>query len=397
MTIPPPLSDIVQDFLNGLSTDDNPSSFVYSKEHIDPSSLPALEALLLRAPPANIALTPGERLILAHIQQQTRWIQQLHQRMDALQQMQNETNVRKVRFLDDPAHPVAAAAEAPHAPVPPQRQRNAPAARQIRRNPLEEPQNLWLPQMPPRWPETWTKLRRCCTLYFELHRRFQEQQNNPNVDPLFLLKILVMVAILMSRLPPRLTGNTVGKDEDADQRFILQYLIISIVIMVAFILRSGRFAFMYAFFWKYNIPRRVWSQPEAEVTAAQLWEDHWAPQVPAPPRGPPVAPPRLQWWLLHDWLQGEALHPPPHAAPAPRSVLQRVLLFLQDVIVFLLSFVLSIFPMWRNLDPQALFPARDALPNNANPEEEERMPMLAAPRDPAANDEEDEDDEEEDE
>jgi hypothetical protein len=426
----PPHPNIVQDFLNGLSSperggDDPPN--VYSKEQIDSTSLVALEQLLLQCPPSSlpsITLTPGEQLILSHIQQQTRIIHQLHERIDGLQQIvvsmhdNRDTNGSNHHHISPPESDSFAARmqkrssestanRAVSAGRPPIVLRN-PTPPPILRNPQP---NAQLHRMQNRWRRHLVKLRLCCNLYVELLRRYQQNNNNnPNIDPLFLLKILIMLAILMSRLPPHLTGKNKDGTQNADHEFMWQYIAVSIVIIIFFMIRSGRYTFFYHFMWKYNIPRRVWSQPEAgaePLTADALWQEHWAPapRVAAPGGGapPPIPPPPLhqrvlQWWLLHDWFQGRPLHVPPqeNAPPPPRGVVQQSLLLIQDVIVFLVSFVLSIFPMWRNLDPQALFPApRNVADNHNNAPGEQGIPFLEPPRDPAANDEEENDEEEE--
>lgn len=426
-------ADAVQGFLNGLSSlkkegDGSYLPTVYSKEQIDPTSLVALEELLRQCPPSSlpsISLTQGEQLILSQIQRQNSLIYQLHERMDLLQRvcesMHDETGHRRFDRPESASTPGsienrssevldvvekdAPAPVATPAPPPIQIQRNP---RPILRNPGQLPQrNAALQRIQNRWRRHLFKLRFCCTLYIELLRRYQIQQGiqNNNVDPLFLLKVLIVLAILMSRLPPHLTGRSKDGTQNADEELMYQYIVVSVLIITFIMIRSGRYAFFYQFFWKYNIARRIWSQPDGEalLTADALWQEHWAPAARVPAPGgiappPPVHQRVLQWWLLHDWFQGRPIHAPPQdnaPPPPPRGIFQQSLLFIQDVIVFLVSFVLSIFPMWRNLDPQALFPAPRNGPDNANPlGVEERMPLVEAPRDPAANDEEDDEDEE---
>jgi hypothetical protein len=397
--------NIVQDFLNGLSSPEregNDPPVVYSQEQMDPTSLVALEELLHQCPPSSlpsISLTPGEQLILSHIQQQSRMIHPLQERIDRLEKM-----LLSLRYESDTSGSSRDHAVRPQSASVPRifqkRSSDSAAAATI-----EAPTRAPPPML--RWRRDLIKLRLCGTLYVELLRRYQEQQrqrnnNPPNIDPLFLLKVLIMLAILMSRLPPHLTGIHKDGSQNADQEFMYQYVVVSILIITFFMIRSGRYTFFYHFLWKYNIPRRVWSQPAGTepLTADALWREHWAPAAPIPAPGGGAVPVHqrvLQWWLLHDWFQGRPLPPrDPAAPPPPRGVLQQSLLLLQDVLVFLVSFVLSIFPMWRNLDLQALFPApRDGPGNHGNPAPgADGMPVLEPPRDPAANDDEDDDEEE---
>jgi hypothetical protein len=98
---------------------------------------------------------------------------------------------------------------------------------------------------------------------------------------------------------------------------------------------------------------------------------------------------RMEWLLVHDWFRGEPVAigagagagtgvavrtnetpesnnpatttessssppPPPQVSPITRFV-RMILIMIQDIIIFFVSFVLSILPVWRNIDPDALF------------------------------------------
>ena len=104
---------------------------------------------------------------------------------------------------------------------------------------------------------------------------------------------------------------------------------------------------------------------------------------------------RLEWLLVHDWIRGEPIanaaavavvdaaaehrnvgdmdapqphnpntNPPTnnetttelqqHISPMTKFV-RMILTTIQDIIIFLVTFILSILPIWRNIDPEALF------------------------------------------
>jgi hypothetical protein len=92
---------------------------------------------------------------------------------------------------------------------------------------------------------------------------------------------------------------------------------------------------------------------------------------------------RIEWLLVHDWFRGEPIavaagvrrdndtgeprepnatphtnnvqpEREQHASPIAKFV-RMVLITVQDIIIFFVSFVLSILPVWRNIDPDALF------------------------------------------
>ena len=141
---------------------------------------------------------------------------------------------------------------------------------------------------------------------------------------------------------------------------------------------------------------------------------------------------RIEWLLVHDWFRGELVAGVPPPQPPQRAVavegrngqgneqeentftrppieapeerispisklVRMVLVMVQDMIIFFVSFVLSILPVWRNIDPEALFNVFQQEHQQVEPPEDEDgnlqqrerlendggIPLVQPPIDPA--------------
>lgn len=335
--------------------------------------------------------TAVERLILEQLGRQSKMLQRLERRLDALK-LDDRTNSKtrpaaiavdpkQQRFLNtlyDLQQDVVPRAPA-HAPPPPQ------------------PRVFVLPQVPARAGPPpvvaprgggggaatviASRFRKCFNLFVSLRRH---QVPNERIDGWMLVKIMFMLSILLSK----------------DQSKLFTTLT---VVCLGFLWQSGLAGFLYKFIVRYNYVGRIILRDEDITFAAALAEQQGQPMPAARAHNAAAGAAGADAAAANAPEQRPAWY---HADPN-RHVVVNVLI---DTVMIIGSLFLSIFPMWRVPDPPIV---RDEPPpgaaanhppegNNINhhqqqqPQQEGAIPVVRPPVDPAAAADSDDDDDDHD-
>jgi hypothetical protein len=233
------------------------------------------------------------------------------------------------------------------------------------------------PQVPPP-PGRLSRVSKIMKLFFALRRR-----QAPNFDGGLIIKVLVMMTILLSRLSNRRkrAGTLDGGEEDWMWEYRFYFMIV--LVIGGFLVQSGFIKFTYTFFVKENYPARIWEGEEIEDVEREALEAQQRQRRPPPPPRPrddENAPQEPGW--RQTFLAGGIA---PNNDPEHRA--GGVLRVVQDVGFFIGSFFLSIFPMWR---PEALAGPRPRVVNNEDDADDGiGLPEVRPPQDPAEAEEED--------
>ena len=291
-----------------------------------------------------------------------------------------------------------------------------------------------------------SRLGRTVRLYHALRR-----QQVPDVDARFILKMLIVLAVLVARFSrghrvhrPVAPPDIVFWGIDLGLLWAHRFHLVAVLGLAAFFVQSGYAGFWYMFFVKEDYPARIWNGEDVDVDAILLQhrqpagggpQRRPAPAAPlqphegAPPEAPAPGAPRVAAAAVPGpprEAAAAAAAPPPRPAPAwrdallggqiPRPNVQRqqdwpVPIRLIVEIGFLLSsFVLSIFPMWQ---PQAA-PEPHREPDDDEEEDDHeqeyddddddddddnryeagQLPTVRPPRDPAEYEDDDEEENE---
>lgn len=397
--------------------------------------------------------TPTERIILEQLACHSMLLMDLHRRLD---QMAIHNSNNTIANTNDSIH----AQKSPHSqPISPQQaaaivlaavQRGGGGGANPGLLPSPAPTPIPAAAAVPFWTRglltrvRQSKTARILSLYWALRHRHRQQQvqnnrnrnrnNNDNMiiwDPLMILKVLVMAAIVVSRVTNKRRPHPhqhLQKDSTPAKSTTTVYYwyYVSLVAMAgalaayAIFVRTGLLKFWYQFCFQYRYPARIWKGEDVAVDEAwepfqqQIHEEQLQVAIaaalqrqhPAGAAAAPIPDQNNNNRFPPDWMRalvfgapppppppvaGTEPNPPPPPPPAPMVVLR----WLQDFVVLLGSFFLSIFPMWRAMAPPPRHPV--AIGNNNIPEQQQHaLPEVRPPLDPAGFDEEEEDDGEDD-
>jgi hypothetical protein len=357
--------------------------------------------------------TPVERLILEQLRNQTALLHHL-QRQLAQQHQQRASSAENGKSFQQVTIQISNSSNGPQFAT-----RAAPATTQAH-PPAPQPRIPAVP-LPSLWQRSIALLRnlrsvKILTLYTQLLRARLERnrQNNPALDPLMLIKILVMLAILISRLAPARKRPAV--DGKQSWSWNTQFVLVGTVVVLGFLHQTGVLSFWYQFCFVHQYPMRIWKGED--ITLEQALEqqqraaveqgarpgpqhNHWLAALifgaPPPERVPP--PPQRPNPAIGNAPAAVGMPeipPPPQAAAAPP--VSAAVQLLQDIVVVLMSFVLSIFPMWRAIGPARPQPPPPMRQPEAQPDPD-ALPAVRPPVDLAdfeEDDDEDSDDNEDD-
>jgi hypothetical protein len=324
--------------------------------------------------------SPTEQKILNQLQQQTKLIWQLHQRIETL-----TTTVEKLAANGGEGAGAGAGSvgnkagetrESATPVIPRVRRREVVAPRVVRPDndnvdihpngqadplPLEYPQVRGVSVLSRIYqslaaiPDTVrnSRMAKIAHVYMALRQR-----EAPNFDLGLIFKVLIMVTVFMARM------SSSRKNTESFMWMYRTYLLGSFIIL-GFLLKTGYLKFMHAFIVKENYPGRIWNGEEIDI-------DNLPPLAIAAPRpvvaaaapnenGGPLA------FLQRTLLAGHI----PRMDPARRGAV--VLNAIQDLICLVGSFFLSIFPMWA---PEAQQQVERQGPPAPPPHIQERLAQL---------------------
>ncbi|KAL3936014.1 MAG: hypothetical protein SGBAC_008585 [Bacillariaceae sp.] len=260
------------------------------------------------------------------------------------------------------------------------------------------------------------------------------------IDGALLFKLIFMTTVVMARITKKSKRNSSSKNSsNSNSSKDPKILMVSALLMMGFLFHTRYIQYVYQFFWKQNVPGRVWKgeqnitipPPEHENENNGGWNqnennnnnnargnDPPRQPNPVPPRlrrrdngggggrgGNEAAPPGLRWWQQNDLLLGGVA---PHDAAdpnnnnnnnnAPPAPVNPIVAVFHGIYYLVGSFVFSIFPMWNPQGHQQRRPLRQERlddngnnnnnnndnggnNNNNNHENEGRIPQVQAPRD----------------
>ena len=190
------------------------------------------------------------------------------------------------------------------------------------------------------------------------------------LDGAMLFKLMVMVVFLTARIQKQ-PSNTV------------RFYVSIVAMVVGFLWHTRYLQFMYQFFWRENVPGRIWNGQPAEGPPE-------VPETPQPP-GAPVPPEQAdgQQQENREEANGGWRNTFLGGGIAGRAE-NELVAFVQDILYLFGSFFFSIFPMWRPEGP----PPPPPLPHPGQEMQEGGIPEVAPPRDAfeAADSDDDDDD-----
>ena len=239
------------------------------------------------------------------------------------------------------------------------------------------PQQQQQPRVVPRVPPADSRLARLVRIFGEMRRR-----QVPNFEWGLVFKVVIMMAILFSRLG----GGASSSGDDEDQGIPTKFYILGTVLVGGFLFQTGYAQFLYKFIVEENVLYRI----------LILNQD-----VVIPPPGP-ARPQRDNninnnnnddgWFDWRETFLGGRIQRGEQDPQAP--FLWRCVC---EIVLLVSSFVLSIFPMWH---PQAP-PPPPAAPENDDDDDDDQQQGVAAndgapgvvrpPVDPAEPEEDEED------
>jgi hypothetical protein len=317
--------------------------------------------------PNDPPITTTEQLILETLEYQTQLLLKLHQRVEKLSQRnplqsQGDASVKAIECESEQASTTVPVT--PPNDQPPPQPRGGAARRPlvIRRN-----QRNRRPNVGEQWGQT--RIYRLTRLLVGLYRqRVQE------LDMGLMLKMLVMVAILIARIQGSRHRRHQETPEETSWLWMYRFYFSSFFIVVAFLYQTGFLSFVYWFVVKEKYVTRILLDAEDLDVDAELVRQQQRPEPPRPvPRdaepqpnaeganndvhenreGPVGGAVRDGDW--QNTVFGGRIAPPG----------QGVIGVAQDIGYLLITFFLSIFPMWQ--------PERPPQPveNRADPEADE--------------------------
>lgn len=190
------------------------------------------------------------------------------------------------------------------------------------------------------------------------------------LDGAMLFKLMVMVVFLAARIQKQ-PSNTV------------RFYVSIVAMVVGFLWHTRYLQFMYQFFWRENVPGRIWNGQPAEGPPE-------VPETPQPP-GAPVPPEQAdgQQQENREEANGGWRNTFLGGGIAGRAE-NELVAFVQDILYLFGSFFFSIFPMWRPEGP----PPPPPLPHPGQEMQEGGIPEVTPPRDAfeAADSDDDDDD-----
>lgn len=233
------------------------------------------------------------------------------------------------------------------------------------------------------------------------------------------IKVLFMIAIFMTRIQRRLTSNATKNENNlffSSWSFWGKFTVVSFLILTGFLVQNGFFRFLYSFFVKNNYPRRIFEGEDLEIE--RVLEEEATQRVQAAvgqninnrnnhnnergrqqqPDGRGVGELPFGGFNIRHTLLGGGIAPignnndPPEPRMRPFPF---VLRFLHDLMIFIASFFLSMFPMWRPVaaprEQVAVQPGPEAEPlQPPHDGNQHGIPEVQPPVDPVEEEDEDE-------